>query len=158
MQLREKEFLAIVWACKHFRPYLLGRKFQIVTVHKALTWIFNVKDPSSRLIWWTLLLDEFDYEVLYRAGMYNYNADNLSRYPIRCLNINVEKLAEERKNKIISEMHNCPVGGHQGIQRTTERIKLYTSWQGSDQDVIDFIKTFKTCQINKETTPKVKQP
>jgi hypothetical protein len=44
----EKELLATVWACKHFRPYLLGCKFQIVTDHKGLTWIFNVKDPSSR--------------------------------------------------------------------------------------------------------------
>jgi hypothetical protein len=41
-----EKLLAIVWACKYFRPYLLGRKFQIVTDHKGLTWIFNVKDPS----------------------------------------------------------------------------------------------------------------
>jgi hypothetical protein len=26
----EKELLAVVWACKHFRPYILGLKFQIV--------------------------------------------------------------------------------------------------------------------------------
>jgi hypothetical protein len=30
---------------------------------------------------------------------------------------------EERNQKIIAEMHNCPIG-HQGIQRTIERIKL----------------------------------
>jgi hypothetical protein len=58
----EKELLAIVWACKHFRPYLLGRKFQIVMDHKVLTRIFNVKDPSSRLMRWKLLLEEYDYE------------------------------------------------------------------------------------------------
>jgi hypothetical protein len=80
-----KEFLAILWACKHFRPYLLGRKFQIVTDHKGLTWIFNVKDPSSRLMRWKLLLEEYDYEIQYKAGQKNCNADSLSRYPIQCL-------------------------------------------------------------------------
>jgi hypothetical protein len=32
------------------------RKFQIVTDHEGLTWIFKVRDPSSRLIRWKLLL------------------------------------------------------------------------------------------------------
>jgi hypothetical protein len=41
------------------------------------------------------------------------------------LNVNIEELTHERKQKIIAEMHNCPVGG---IQRTNERIKLYLSW------------------------------
>jgi hypothetical protein len=124
----DKELLAIVWACKHFRPYLMGRKFHIITDHKGLTWIFNVKDPSSRLMRWKLLLEEYDYEIEYRAGKRNCNADSLSRYPVQCLNVNVEELTLERKRRIISEMHNCPVGGHQGIHRTIERIKLYTSW------------------------------
>jgi hypothetical protein len=46
----EKELLAIVWAIKHFRPYLYGRKFKIASNHKPLTWIMNVKDPGSRLL------------------------------------------------------------------------------------------------------------
>jgi transcription elongation factor Elf1 len=147
----EKGLLAIVWACKHFRPYLLGRKFQIVTDHKGLTWIFNVKDPSSRLMRWKLLLEEYDYEIQYRAGQRNCNADSLSRYPIQCFNVNIEEITNERKQKIITEMHNCPVGGHQGIQRTTERIKLYLSWPGLEQDVTQYVRECKICQLNKET-------
>lgn len=54
---------------------------------------------------------------------------------MECLNINIEEISEERKQKIIQEMHNCPIGGHQGIQRTIERIKLYLTWPGLDQDV-----------------------
>lgn len=152
----EKELLAIVWSCRHFRPYLLGHKFQIITDHKGLTWIFNVKDPSSRLIRWKLLLEEYEYEIQYRAGQQNCNADSLSRYPIQCLNINMEELTKERKQKIITEMHICPIGGHQGIQRTIERIKLYISWPGLYQDVAHHVRKCKVCQLNKETHHNIK--
>ena len=43
----EKELLAIVWSCKYFRHYLYGKDFTIVTDHKPLVWLMNVKDPSS---------------------------------------------------------------------------------------------------------------
>jgi hypothetical protein len=57
----EQELLAIAWAYKYFRQYIYGRRFTIVT----LTWIFSVKDPSSRLLKWRLKLEEYDYEVVY---------------------------------------------------------------------------------------------
>jgi transposase InsO family protein len=102
--------------------------------------------------------EEYDYEVEYRTGERNCNADSLSRYPVHCLNVNVEEIKNERKLKIISEMHNFPVGGHQGISRTIERVKLYVSWPGMEQEVSRFIKDCKTCQLNKETKKNVKLP
>lgn len=75
----EKELLSIVWAVKHFRPYLLGREFKIFTDHQPLTWLFNVKDPGSRLMRWRLKLAEYNYEVVYKPGVTNTNADALSR-------------------------------------------------------------------------------
>jgi hypothetical protein len=149
----EKELTAIVWACKHFRPYLLGRTFTIVTDHKPLTWMFNVKDPSSRLLRWRLLLEEYDYNVEYKAGKRNVNADALSRNPVV---MTVMIASKEKQNKILKEMHECPIGGHQGIQRTYERLKLYVTWPGMFQDVENYIKKCEICQKNKFTGPYTK--
>jgi hypothetical protein len=107
---------------------------------------------------WKLLLEEYNYEIEYRPGERNCNADCLSRYPIHCLNVNTEDISKERKQKIISEMHNCPIGGHQGIQRTIQRIKLYLSWPGLDQDVTQYIKRCIICQLNKDTRLDIKLP
>ena len=153
----EKELLAIVWGCKHFRPYLLGHQFTIVTDHKPLTWIFSVKDPSSRLLRWRLLLEEYQYDVQYKAGVRNTNADALSRDPNLCLLISEEDPTEDRKQRIIREMHQCPIGGHQGIHRTLERIKLYITWPNMKQEIETFIRNCDTCQRNKATRPLTRQ-
>lgn len=78
----EKELLAIVYCVNYFRPYLYGRKFQLVTDHKPLVWLTSVKDPTSRLVRWRLKLDEYEYQVIYKAGKTNVNADALSRNPV----------------------------------------------------------------------------
>jgi hypothetical protein len=49
-----------------------------VTDHRPLTWIFSVKDLSSRLLRWRLKLEEYEYEVKYKKGSSNTNADALS--------------------------------------------------------------------------------
>lgn len=75
----EKELCAIIWGVKDFRPYLLGLKFKIITDHQALSWLFNIKDPGSRLTRWRLKLEEYEYEIIYKPGVSNTNADALSR-------------------------------------------------------------------------------
>lgn len=80
----ELECLAIVYGVKQFRPYLYGRKFVILTDHRPLSWLFNLKDPLSKLARWRIQLEEYDYEIKYKPGVQNSNVDALSRmYSIR---------------------------------------------------------------------------
>lgn len=79
----EKEALAIVWACKHYRPYLYGRKFVIKSDHAPLRWLLTVDKPSPRLQRWGLALQEYNVEgIEYKPGPINKVPDALSRNPV----------------------------------------------------------------------------
>ena len=75
----ERELLGIIWTVQHFRPYLFGRKFRILTDHRPLVYLFSVSNPSSRLMRFRLKLEEYEYEIQYKPGKLNLNADGLSR-------------------------------------------------------------------------------
>ena len=87
----EKELLAMVWAIKHFRPYLYGRRFEVYSDHRPLVYLFTLADPSSRLTKFRLALEEYNFEVIYRKGSENVIADALSRISIQDLKILYEK-------------------------------------------------------------------
>ena len=76
----EKEALALVWAVGHFRPYLFGRSFVLITDHCPLTWLKTIKEPRGRLARWLLYLSEFDWSIQHKPGRQNTNADALSRH------------------------------------------------------------------------------
>ena len=75
----EREALAVIYACKKFRHYLLGYKVIFHTDHDSLKYLVNKPDLSGRLARWILLLQEFTYEVRVKPGAANTNADYLSR-------------------------------------------------------------------------------
>ena len=64
----ERVLLAVIFATKNFRCYIYGYRFTLQSDHSALRWLFNLKDPSSRLTRWSLRLAEFDYEIIHRPG------------------------------------------------------------------------------------------
>lgn len=43
----KKELLAILWATKQFRQYTYGHKFNIITDHRPLSWLFGMKDSGA---------------------------------------------------------------------------------------------------------------
>ena len=77
----EGECLAVVWAVAHFRPYLYGQSFTLVTDHQPLKWLMESDKLTGKLARWALLLQEYDFEVVHKAGIKNLDADGLSRNP-----------------------------------------------------------------------------
>ena len=75
----EREALAVVAGVKYFQPYVYGKKFIVYTDHNAVRWLMNIKEPTGRLARWALLLQQYDFEIVHRAGKSNGNADALSR-------------------------------------------------------------------------------
>nr|GEY43486.1 reverse transcriptase domain-containing protein [Tanacetum cinerariifolium] len=75
----KKEMLAVVYAFKKFRSYLIMNKSIVYTDHSALKYLFAKKYSKARLLRWVLLLQEFTFKVIDTKGTENLAADHLSR-------------------------------------------------------------------------------
>ncbi|GJV11354.1 reverse transcriptase domain-containing protein [Tanacetum coccineum] len=75
----EKELLAVVYAFEKFWPYLVLSKSIVYTDHSALKYLLAKQDAKPRLLWWILLLHEFDVVIRNKKGAENLAADHLSR-------------------------------------------------------------------------------
>ena len=79
-----------MFAVKQFRHYVLGSNFLIQTDHRALHGLLKSTDLSGRLQRWVTILQEYlPFEIAYRQGSANANADCLSRLPLPLDNENV---------------------------------------------------------------------
>lgn len=85
-----KELLALIWATRQWRHYLLGKRFRVRTDHSALKWLQNFKEPEGQLARWLESLSEYDMVVEHRPGKQHGNADGLSRIPCKQCGRNVE--------------------------------------------------------------------
>ena len=78
----EKECLAIVWGVGKFSRYLYGRPFSLETDHSSLRYLQQSKLRNSRLMRWSLALQEFSFQIVPITGSSNVEADALSRCPL----------------------------------------------------------------------------
>ncbi|XP_075733659.1 uncharacterized protein LOC142775721 [Rhipicephalus microplus] len=75
----EKECACLVWAIYKLRCYLAGSPFLVETDHCPLSWLRNMSPKNGRLLRWSLALQEHNFEIRYKKGRDNGNADALSR-------------------------------------------------------------------------------
>ena len=78
----EREAYAIVLAVEHFCSFLYGKRFIVSTDHQPLKWLISLKNPSPRLARWVIRLRNFEFDIEYKKGLLNGNADALSRWDI----------------------------------------------------------------------------
>jgi hypothetical protein len=101
----DRECLAIHWALNLWKPYLLGKKFVVVTDHAALKWLFSParRDPHRRHARMIVDLQQYDFVITHRAGAQHSNADSLSRLPefVRQLDENAEHENKESTQPLV---------------------------------------------------------
>lgn len=79
LSVYDKEMMAVVRAVEHWRPYLLGRKFKILTDHQTIRYFLEQRITTTTQEKWLLKLLGYNYEIEYRAGKNNAGPDALSR-------------------------------------------------------------------------------
>jgi hypothetical protein len=78
----DKELVGVIKVVNYFRPYLLGNCFCLRTDHQAIKYLFTTKNLSSRLLRWSLQLQEYAFDIEYIKGKNNFS-DVLSRLTIK---------------------------------------------------------------------------
>ena len=76
------ELLALKWSVtEKFRDYLIGNKFTVLTDNNPLKYIMATAKLRAVEQKWVSDLSRFNFEIKYRSGRKNGNADALSRRP-----------------------------------------------------------------------------
>ena len=224
----QRECLAIVYALKQFRHYLLGRHFKLFTDHAPLQWL-SAQKMEGMLCRWALAMQEYSFQVVYRKGSLNTNADALSRVETLPCSVtlslphhsNTELQAAQRADPAISKVlqahsqasspppsrewrqyplrryvqmwrqlrviddvlyrhyvpspmldavtvpvlpacmqhqalirnHNTPTAGHQGSERTLQRLRQEAYWVSMAKDVERHCRECTKCQQAKLPMP-----
>ena len=76
------EFLALKWAVtEKFHAYLYGHKFTVFTDNNPLTYVLTTAKLDATGHRWLAALASYDFDIRYRPGVNNADADALSRLP-----------------------------------------------------------------------------
>jgi len=128
----EFEMLSIVDALNKYRHFLLSRHFFIKSDHISISFINSLKDSSTgRLFRWSLMIQGFDFEIIYVKGSSHTIADSLSRcdYP-ECTDSTIDKLNQDQSVHTIKAMKkqkgtNCALWGqvYDGAGNLTEMVR-----------------------------------
>mgnify|MGYP000677477302 FL=1 len=69
----------MVYNVTKYHHYLLGRKFSFHVDHSALIYLVSKASLTGKIARWTLLLQEFEFDIYHRPGLQHAVADYLSQ-------------------------------------------------------------------------------
>ena len=141
----KKELLAVMFGITFFRPYLYGRKFEIITDHHSLCYLFRNSNKTGILARWALTLSEYEFEVKYKSDRKHQDADALFRGAI-CFAIAPE---HEVINHISSKMEK-PYFNFQVNQSGLTDIARISPTKVFDSDLGTDLTSADLKQISKE--------
>ena len=79
----EKEACAVIEAIRHWRHYLTGKHFKLITDQEGLSYIFDKKHSNKikndKIARWKIELSCYDFDTVYREGKLNIPDDTFTR-------------------------------------------------------------------------------
>jgi len=78
----EKEALGLVLAVRYFSLYLGTGVVTVYTDHNPLTFLQRMANHNQKLLRWSLELQQYNIDIVHRAGKDNLLSDLLSRTPV----------------------------------------------------------------------------
>lgn len=131
----EKEAYAIVESVRHWRHYLMGKPFKVITDQKSVSFMFeqkhNSKIKNEKIMRWRLELSCYKFDIVYRPGKENAPADTLSRIT-----------ASINSKPNLKEIHNSLC--HPGITRMVHWIRA-KNLPFSVEEIKEMIEACDTC-------------
>ena len=65
----------------------------------CVTWLYDQKQPKGRIARWIMYLLQYKFEIKYRKGLDNGNADGISRVPVAMVEQDfMARLKKEQEN------------------------------------------------------------
>ena len=141
------EFLALKWSItEQFRDYLYyAPRFTVYTDNNPLTYILTTAKLNATGMRWVRELADFHFEIKYKPGKVNIDADSLSRMPSdfqKYMNSCTETVANQEFNVSISSI--CSVCKRQSIW-----VTFLTDYQ-------DIVESEKLHLPNRDITNQIK--
>lgn len=134
----EKEMLAIVWALKKLRVYLLGAQTVIRTDHQSITFFNKCRFANNRVMRWILATQDYDITYEYLPGKLNGAADCFSR--------NREDYQASKIDEEISIMNVVMVSPDPNLVMRIKNLKIE---QRSDAEILSIIENINSPAIEK---------
>jgi len=172
-EVHDKELLAIVKALQDWRPYLADteKPIQIYTDHKNLRNFATTKQLNWWQIHWAEQLADYEFQIHYKKGNENGEADALSRQSDheKVKKIHIEILSEDNKKiltkslaatykmkqtfltdeEMIQVCHNSRVNEHLEVKRTENLVQRRRNISDLKDWITEYIVRCNSCCRNK---------
>ena len=104
----ERELLAVVAAVDHFKHYIDGSHFTVVTDHSSLKWLSKLENPTGRLARWATRLSQYDFDIVHKKGALNTVPDVLSRLEVNIVTYDCDSSTDRLVIKLLAGIRRAP--------------------------------------------------